>query len=297
MTELLAGIEIGGTKTIVVRGRPGGIRDRDEFPTRSPHETISRAAELVARWHADAPLAAIGIASFGPVRVDPVAPDYGAILTTPKPGWSNAPLLQLMHQHVALPVAVDTDVNGAALAEQHMGAARGCDNVVYVTIGTGVGAGVLVNGQPIHGAMHPEAGHLKLRRDPADRFAGYCPFHGDCIEGLLSGPALAARFNRHPGEVGPDEPAWRPVIADLAEFFATLLLAYSPQRIVVGGGVALKQAWLLAAARSEVAPRLGNYLCDFDAAKLNATIVPALLGDNAGPNGALILAQNAAAKP
>lgn len=295
MTRIFAGIELGGTKTIVVRGAPGDIHDRQTFPTQSPLETIRRAADIVERWHVEAPLAALGIASFGPVRVDPAAPDYATILATPKAGWSDAPLLQLVRQRLGLPLAIDTDVNGAAMAEQRLGAASGCDNVVYITIGTGVGAGVLVNGKPVHGAIHPEAGHLRLRRHPGDNFAGCCRFHGDCIEGLLSGPALAARFDQHPADVDPDSPAWRPVIADLAEFFAALLLTYSPQRIVVGGGVTLNQTWLLAAARSEVGPRLGNYLQDFGSDNLNTTIVPAMLGDNAGPNGALIIAQSAVA--
>jgi fructokinase len=291
--EEVAGIELGGTKTIVVRGMPGAIRDRVEFPTSSPDTTLTHAADILASWHGERALAALGIASFGPVRVDVRAPDYGEILTTPKPGWSGVSVLGLLCERLGLPTAIDTDVNAAALAEYALGAAQNCATMVYVTIGTGIGAGILVNGMPVHGILHPEIGHLRLRRAPGDRFAGHCPFHGDCVEGLVSGPALAARFARHPAEVPTDDPAWQPVAADLAELLASLILSYSPQRIVIGGGVAQRQAHLLAAAAAAVPRLLAAYLTDITVNQLRELVVTPDLKDNAGPTGALLLARRA----
>lgn len=292
MTEL-AGVELGGTKTIVVRGMPGAIRDRIEFPTTSPDVTLTRAADIIAAWHAERPIAALGIASFGPIRVDAGAADYGEILKTPKADWSGTPVLELLRRRLRLPAALDTDVNAAALAEYTLGAAQGCAIMVYVTIGTGIGGGVLVDGKPVHGILHPEIGHLRLRRAPGDRFAGHCPFHGDCLEGLVSGPALAARFGRHPAEVPSDDPAWQPVAVDLAELVASLILSYSPQRIVIGGGVAQRQAHLLTAATAAVPRLLAAYLTDLIPDRLRGLVVAAGLGDDAGPTGALLLAQRA----
>lgn len=291
-----AGIELGGTKTIVVRGDTGAIADRIAFATTGPVSTLAEASDILSQWHNEAPLAAIGIASFGPVRVDPTAPDYGTILATPKPQWSNTPVLAMLRARLGVPMAmaIDTDVNAAALAEYRFGAARGSTSIVYITIGTGVGGGVLVNGVPIHGNLHPEIGHWRLRRGMDDSFAGACSFHGDCVEGLISGPALAARFSRHPADVSDDDPAWRPVIADLAELIAALLLAYSPQKIVLGGGVTLKQQHLIGGALAEVPSRLSGYLGDIDINALAAMVVPAALGDDAGPCGALVLAEEAA---
>ncbi len=293
MIEELAGVELGGTKTIVVRGMPGAIRDRVEFPTLSPDATLTRAADIIAAWHAERTIAALGIASFGPVRVDACAPDYGEILSTPKAGWSGARVRGLLSERLGLPTAIDTDVNAAALAEYALGAAQDCATMVYVTIGTGIGGGILVDGKPVHGILHPEIGHLRLRRAPGDRFAGHCPFHGDCLEGLVSGPALAARFGRHPAEVPSDDPAWQPVAADLAELVASLILSYSPQRIVIGGGVAQRQTHLLTAATAAVPRLLAAYLTDITPDRLRELVVAAGLGDDAGPTGALLLAQRA----
>jgi len=289
----LAGIELGGTKTIVVRGHSGAICDRIEFPTTDPASTLANAADILWRWHGEAPLSAIGIASFGPVRIDPAADDYGVILATPKPSWSGAHVIAAIRSRLSVPMAIETDVNAAALAEHRLGAAQGCASVVYITIGTGVGGGVLMNGAPVHGMLHPELGHLRLRRAQGDSFVGACSFHGDCVEGLVSGPALAARFACHPADVPATDPAWSPVIADLAELLAAILLAYSPQRIVIGGGVTIKQPHLLDAAIAEVPKRLGGYLSDIDDARLKSIIAAAALGDGAGPLGALLVAEAA----
>lgn len=288
-----AGIELGGTKTIVVRGTPGVIRDRLSFPTTSPDATLAQCADVIAEWHKDRAIEALGIASFGPVRVAVDATDYGTILTTPKPGWSGTRVLARLRARFDVPMAIDTDVNAAALAEYRLGAAQGCTSMVYVTVGTGLGGGVLVNGRPVHGLLHPEIGHMRTRRFAGDRFAGNCRFHGDCIEGLISGPALAARFGRHPADVPPADPAWQPVIADLAELLTLLVLTYAPQRIVLGGGVMQRQRHLLAPAIGAVRHLLAAYLDDVVSDTLGDIVVPARLGDDAGPAGALLLAPNA----
>ena len=289
----LAGIELGGTKIVMVLGEGTRIVERERIPTTTPQQSFAAVNEVLREWEAAAPLAAIGIASFGPIRVDPRAADYGTILETPKPGWAFAPVLGSIERRADCPVAVDTDVNGAALAEYALGAAQGCANSIYLTIGTGIGGGVLVDGVPVHGAMHPEIGHLRLRRQPGDAFAGVCRFHGDCLEGLVSGPALEARLPRHPGEMTPDDPAWEPVAADLAELLAQLVLSLSPARILVGGGVTMRQPHLLAMARARLPALLGGYLPEVDEARIADMVRLPALGDDAGPTGALVLASMA----
>jgi fructokinase len=291
----LAGIELGGTKTIVVLGRPGRIDERLEFPTTEPTETLDRAIEAIQGWRDDKPVDAVGIASFGPLRVSRDAPDHGFMLDTPKPGWSGAAVAGPVAAALGCPVGIDTDVNGAALAEHRFGAGEGCESLVYLTIGTGVGGGVLIGGEPAHGLLHPEIGHVRLRRVPGDAFEGACAFHGDCIEGLVAGPALAARLGTHPARVEPGDPAWEPVAQDLAELFATLVLTLSPQRIVVGGGVSNRQPHLLPMAVARMPALLGGYLRDCTREKLAGMVVPPLLGDDAGPMGALVLAARALA--
>jgi fructokinase len=232
----------------------------------------------------------VGIASFGPLRIDPVAPDFGRMLDTPKPGWKGAPILSRVEARMTCPIGIDTDVNGAALAEYHFGAAQGCPETVYLTIGTGLGGGVLIGGEPVHGMLHPEIGHVRLRRAAGDDFPGVCRFHGDCAEGLLSGPALEARFGRHPSEVAAEDPAWRPVARDLAELLVMLILTLSPRRIVVGGGVANRQPHLMPAAVGLLPDLLGGYLRDCDPPALARMVVPPALGDDAGAMGSLIVA-------
>jgi len=293
MDARLAGLELGGTKAIAVLGDGLKIIARETFPTTTPGETLGRVAECLRSWNAEEPIAAAGIASFGPVRVDPAAADYGRILATTKPGWEGADPLGAVRGALGCPVALDTDVNGAALAEHALGAAQGCTSAVYLTIGTGLGGGVLVEGLPVHGAVHPEIGHVRLRRAQGDGFAGNCLFHGDCIEGLIAGPALAARFGCPPAQVPEDDPRWDLVAHDLAELLATLLMALSPQRIVLGGGVTLRQPHLLPRALEHVPAKLGGYLSGLNGNALREIVVLAGLGDDAGPLGALVLAKRA----
>ena len=211
MTEkIYAGIEAGGTKFVCAMGTgPEDIRSSVSFPTTSPEETLGRTIEFLRQQGGASTLTAIGVASFGPVDLQPGSPTYGYITTTPKPGWANCDVVGALKQHFDLPVGFDTDVNGAALGEWRWGAAQGLDTFVYLTIGTGIGGGGMVNGKMLHGLVHPEMGHMLLRRDPEqDPFPGSCPYHGGCLEGLASGPALERRWGVRSETLPPDHPAW-----------------------------------------------------------------------------------------
>ena len=196
----LGGIEAGGTKFVCVVGDGGtGIEAEARFATRDPESTLADALSFFRKTKAVAPLDAIGIAAFGPLELRRSESRYGFITRTPKPGWSDTDLVGPLRRELGVPVAIDTDVNGAALAEGRWGAARGLRSFVYVTAGTGIGGGAVVDGRPVHGLVHPEMGHLSVTREPGDDFPGQCPFHGDCFEGMASGSAMAARWGR-PGE-------------------------------------------------------------------------------------------------
>jgi fructokinase len=288
-----AGIELGGTKAIAVLAQGDAIVERHSIATGEPVATLTALRAILDGWAASAPLQGLGIASFGPVQLDPRDANFGQILATPKPGWTGAPVAALLSEGLACPMAIDTDVNGAALAEYRWGAAQGCDSLCYLTIGTGLGGGLLIGGQPVHGAMHPEIGHLRLRRVPGDSFAGNCPFHGDCIEGLVSGPALAARFGVDPATAPDDHPIWRHVAADIAELCCAILLTTSARRILFGGSVALSRAFILPWVREIVVAQLANYLPFLTPVAVCEIFQPAGLGSDAGPLGAIALAQAA----
>ena len=292
--RVFAGVELGGTKGIAVVWRGGAIVDRIKVPTTTPHDTLGALAAWLAAHRWRSAFAGLGIASFGPVRLDPGAADYGCILATTKLGWSGARVHETLAQAVACPAEIDTDVNAAALAERRWGAGQGCSNLVYLTIGTGVGGGVVVDGRAIHGALHPELGHLRLRRADGDGFAGICPFHGDCIEGLVSGPALAARFDGDIHAAAVDDPRRAFLATDLAQLFAALILTLSPQRILLGGGVGLGVPGLLDRAIARLPAIIAGYLPELDLAALRAMIGPPALGADAGPLGAIALAFDAA---
>ncbi len=296
MSEIYGAIEAGGTKFVCCAGSgPDDVRATVRFATTTPGETIGRAIDFLTEQHqAHGPLAGVGIASFGPVDLDRASPAWGRITTTPKPGWAGADLAGPVAAALGVPVAFDTDVNGAALGEGRWGAARGLDTFVYVTVGTGIGGGGLVGGRLMHGLVHPEMGHMRLPRDPAaDPFEGCCPFHGDCLEGLASGPAIEARWGRPAKELPPDHPAWALEAEYLALACVNLTAVLSPQRILLGGGV-MHQRQLFPEIRRRLQERLAGYVqSPVILDQIDSYVVPPGLGDKAGVLGAMALAQRA----
>ena len=285
----IAGVELGGTKAVALLWEDGSVVDEVRVPTRDPETTFDGLRVELDGWWDTRPFDAIGIASFGPVTLDPLATDFGCIRTTPKPGWSGTPVVPYLARLFACPIGIDTDVNAAALAEYRWGCGQGADSLVYLTIGTGVGGGVLLEGRPLHGRLHPELGHLLIRRQPGDGFPGHCAFHGDCAEGLLSGPALQARFGIVPSKVPAEDSRWNPVIGDLAEFLAVVIHSLSPNRILIGGGVGLGAPWIVDRIPARLLPILGGYYPEVDERALPAMITPPGLGDAAGPLGAIAI--------
>lgn len=283
----IAGLELGGTKCVATLGSgPGDVRERHVVPTTDPATTLAAIEAVLDGWQFDA----IGIASFGPIELNPARPNFGSIIATTKPGWNDTDLTKRLAARYAKPLAIQTDVNGAALAEARWGASAGLSTHAYITIGTGVGVGLVANGRPIMGYAHGEAGHMRAARAPGDSFAGWCPYHGDCAEGLLSGPALAARFGRPGQEVGDDAPEWDYFAHDLAALLHNLIVSLAPERIAIGGGVMTKRPQLFGAVREKVAAMINGYgaLAGY-CAELDTRVGPPGLGDMAGPLGAIAM--------
>lgn len=293
---LIASLELGGTKCIVSLAQDGRIVRTERVPTQqNPAETLNPLLDTLAVWAEEMPFEAIGVASFGPLGLDPSREDFGRILKTPKPGWSNFDVLGAVKARFTLPMGFDTDVGAAALAEGLWGASTQCSTHGYLTIGTGVGLGLVIDGRVHHGALHPEAGHVRLRRVKGDTFPGVCPFHGDCLEGLISGPALAARAGGPVHDLPADHILWDRVAQELGEFLAMLLLTTAAERIVLGGGVVLGRPMLLPRIHAATAALLGNYLQGGAPAQLQQRIRYAALGADAGPLGGAALALDALA--
>lgn len=291
MTEVrLAGLELGGTKCIASLAEGRRIIAQESVPTTSPDETLPALLRTLEDW---APFAALGIASFGPIGLQRSRPDYGFITSTPKRGWANTDVVGQFRDRFGVPIGFDTDVNAAALAEHRWGAAQGLSSNVYLTIGTGVGGGVVVEGRAVKGMLHPEMGHIRVRRDPADDFSGICPYHGDCLEGLISGPAIAARTGRPATELPYDHPVWTRVADELSQLLSTIVLMISPQRIAIGGGVAVGQPQLFALLRPRLAALLNGYVELVDEVSLPQLASPAGFGPAAGVMGAITLADAA----
>jgi len=293
---LWGGIEAGGTKFVCVVGTgPDDLRAEVRFPTTTPEASIGRAVEFFQQQHEKEPLAAVGIASFGPVDPNPDSPTFGYITTTPKPGWAHTDFAGTIRRALGLPVGFDTDVNGAALGERRWGAAQGLDTFVYLTIGTGIGGGGMVNGKLIHGLVHPEMGHIRIPHDrERDPYAGACPYHGDCLEGLATGPALEARWGQRGETLPADHPAWELEAGYLALGLVSIICILSPERIIMGGGV-MEQRHLFPLVRGRVRELLNGYLqvpAILD--QIDEYIVPPGLGNRAGVLGAIALAQQAA---
>jgi fructokinase len=281
---LYGGIEAGGTKfNCAVGTGPDDIRAETRIATKTPTETISAVIEF---FRAQPRVDAFGIGSFGPIDLQ-----RGFITTTPKPGWANTDLAGAIRRAFNVPVQFDTDVNAAALGEHTWGAACGLDNFIYVTIGTGIGGGGLMNGKLMHGLTHPEMGHLCIPHDrQADPFPGVCPFHGDCLEGLASGPAMEKRWGQ-PGEtLPPDHPGWEIEARYLALAAANWTCTLSPQRIILGGGV-IMQSHLLPMVQHETQKILNGYIASPQIAEhIEGYILLPALGSRTGVLGAIALA-------
>lgn len=280
-------IEAGGTKFVLGLADPAGtILARHRIPTTTPAETLAAAVAWLRAQARD--YRAIGIASFGPLDLDPASPAHGCVRATPKPHWSGANLIAPFADAFSCPVAIDTDVNGAALAEARWGAGKGHGSLLYLTIGTGVGGGFVSDGRLLYGLSHPEMGHVRLPRHADDHaFDGVCPFHGDCLEGLAAGPAIIARWGRSLSELGPDHPAQAMIAWYLGRACATFQAVMEPARMVLGGGV-MATPGLLQRVRAETAAAGGGYFVG-DAGEV--VVAPGLSGD-AGLMGALALAQD-----
>lgn len=293
MTMTYGGVEAGGTKFVCAVGSgPDEIREEIEFPTTTPTATIGRAVDFFRsrEWE----LAALGIASFGPVDLDPSSSTYGFITSTPKPDWANTDIVGQIGSALHLPVGFDTDVNGAGLAEHRWGAGQGLETFLYLTVGTGIGGGGMVEGRLMHGLIHPEMGHIRIPHDwDVDPFPGICPFHSDCLEGLACGPALEARYGKPPEVLPADHPAWDLEARYLALALVNFVCTLSPQRIILGGGV-MKARQLFPLIRREVKGLLNSYVRAPEILEqIDQYIVPPALGSRAGILGAIALAENA----
>ncbi|MFL6851136.1 MAG: ROK family protein [Sphingomicrobium sp.] len=286
-----AGVELGGTKCVAILARGHDeVLSRETVPTSSPEETLGRIEAVLDKWKRADGFGALGIASFGPIDVDRQSGTYGHMLATSKPGWSHASVEPRLRAVAQVPTVLDTDVNGAAFAEMKWGAGRGMEDFAYVTVGTGVGVGLIVGGRATGGFGHCELGHIRVARVAGDDWPGSCPFHGDCVEGLVSGSALKARFGDELSILNRDHPVWDVVAWSLGQLCHAIVAAAAPRRIVMGGGVMASQPHLIGKVQSKLLESLNGF-----------TSLPAVgdfvrapeLGNDAGPLGSIALAMSA----
>lgn len=285
----MAGVELGGTKCICTLAYgPGLVIEQTTVDTAGPEETLANINAILRGWWARRGFRALGIASFGPIRVDPSAPDYGHILSTNKPGWTGIDVLGELSREFSVPCGFDTDVNAAAFAEMAWGSGRGLTDFAYVTVGTGVGVGLIVNGRATRGLVHGELGHMLVPRLRDDQFSSVCAFHANCVEGLASGSAIKARMGAtRLADVAPDHPVWDTVIHTLAVLCHNMVCTTAPQRIVFGGGVINRQPHLVPRIEARLRDTLAGYISLPDG---RPYIAEPELGGQAGPLGAIILA-------
>ncbi|MDP3907329.1 ROK family protein [Novosphingobium sp.] len=293
--RLIGAVEAGGTKFVIALAREDGtVLAQARVPTEAPAATFRAMADFFAAASArHGPIAAFGIASFGPIDIDPASPAYGTFTTTPKPGWSGARYQDALGRFGA-PIVVDTDVNGAALGEWQAGAGQGCTTVAYTTVGTGIGTGVVHEGRPLMGFSHYESGHIPIARDGLrDPFPGHCPYHGDCLEGLAAGPAIEKRWGQSLSALGSPADKVELIAGYIAQLATSLVLLHMPDRLIFGGGV-MKAPGLIEAVRRETARRLGGYIqaAQLDAGLAHYIVLPGL-GDEAGITGAIALGRQA----
>lgn len=291
MTELYGGVETGGSWCVCALGRgPEEILAEEQFPTTEPEATLSRIVDFFRRHPKPK---AIGIGSFGPVDLDRDSPTWGYVTTTPKPGWRYVSVASAIQDRLRIPVRFETDVAAAAVGEHRWGAGRGAAALCYLTVGTGIGAGLLFDGRPWHGLVHPEVGHIRIPHDrDEDQFPGSCPAHGDCWEGLAAGTAIAQRWQIAPDRIPGDHPAWTLEAEYLALGILSIVLVASPQRVIVGGGVVECRPLL-----ELVRPRLGELMAGYLdtpllGERIDSYLVSPQCGDRAGVLGAIALAQD-----
>ncbi|GGD84536.1 ROK family protein [Paenibacillus nasutitermitis] len=282
----IGAIEAGGTKFVCGIGNEhGDVEERVSFPTETPEVTLAN----VINYFRDKKVEAIGIGTFGPIDIDPASATYGHVTTTPKPGWGGYDFLGTLKKEFDVPFGWDTDVNAAALGEATWGAAKGLSSCVYYTIGTGVGVGVYSEGRLVHGLVHPEGGHVLVRRHPEDTYEGFCPYHGDCLEGMAAGPAIEKRWKVKASELPVDHPAWAMEAFYIAQAIAGTILLLSPKKVILGGGV-MHQLQLFPLIHEQVQRNLNGYVNHPSVKEGIADyIVSPGLGDNAGLCGSVAL--------
>ncbi|WP_267868123.1 ROK family protein [Rossellomorea vietnamensis] len=281
---IIGAIEAGGTKFVCgIGNEKGEILERVTIPTTTPGETLRQVVEFFKDKHIEK----LGVGSFGPIDLNPESEGYGSITSTPKPHWSHFNLIGELKKHFFIPIAFDTDVNAAAFGESIWGAAKGLDSCLYMTVGTGIGVGALTEGKLVHGLTHPEMGHILVRRHPDDPYAGGCPYHGDCLEGLASGPAIEARWGKKAVELVDTPQVWEMEAYYLAQAIAHYILILSPKKVILGGGV-MNQEHLFPLIREQVVTILNGYVQHKQILEeIDTYIVPPGLGNNAGLVGAL----------
>lgn len=293
MSEIVGGIEAGGTKFVCAIGTgPDDVRAVERFPTTTPQETLRRAVQFFQESaRTFGPVSAIGVGSFGPVDPHVHSPTFGFVTSTPKPGWKNTDVVGPLRDALQVPVAFDTDVNAAALGEWRWGAAQKLDCFVYLTIGTGIGGGGMINGHLMHGLIHPEMGHVRIPHDrDQDPYCGHCPYHGDCLEGLACGPAIADRWGEPAEKLPEDHPAWTLEAEYIALALVNFICTLSPQRIIIGGGV--MRPHLFAPVRERVLAQLAGYVDSPQIVEsIDTFIVPPGLDNRSGVLGAIALGQ------
>lgn len=287
---IYGGIEAGGTKMICVIGNEKGeILDRMQIPTKTPKETVPK----MISYFKDKDIKALGIACFGPIDLDKNSKTYGYITSTPKLDWRNYDIVGTFQKELSVPVGFDTDVNGSLLGEITWGCAKGKTDALYITIGTGIGGGVMTNGKLLHGMLHPELGHIKLAVDRNDTYKGKCPYHGTCFEGLAAGPAIEERWGHKAVELADDDKVWELESSYIAKALSSYILTLSPQIIILGGGV-MHQVQLFPLIRKKVLEELNGYIVTEQMQHMDEYIVPASLNDDQGIMGAVKLAIDAA---
>lgn len=286
---LFGALEAGGTKMVCAIGNENGeILEQISLPTKTPEETMP----LIIDYFKDKNIEALGVGCFGPVDLDKNSANYGHITSTPKLAWVNYNIVGKLKSELGIPVGFDTDVNGSALGEATWGSTKGIENSIYITVGTGVGVGVIINGKPYHGMMHPEGGHILLGRHPSDTdFVSKCPYHENCLEGLAAGPAIEKRWGKKAYLLADRKEVWELEAYYLGQAICNYIMTYSPERIVLGGGV-MAQTHLFPLIRGEVRKQLGGYIRTRQTTDLDTYIVPAGCNDNQGIMGCIKLAMN-----